>query len=140
MAAFKKILVVDDDAEDRMLMQDMFEEIGAPEIAHFEENGERALNYLEQVEKDSLPSVIVLDLNMPKLSGTQVLKILKNDLRFKDITTIIYSTSDNTIEKEQTILLGAYSYIIKPSSYEGCLEKARYFYDLSVSESAAVQN
>src|ERR1700759_1737638 len=131
MALNKKILMVDDDAEDRMLMQDMFEEIGAPEVAHYEESGETALLYLNTLPENELPSVIVLDLNMPKLNGTQVLRMLKENEKLKDITVIIYSTSVNHIEKEQTLKLGAHSYVIKPSSYEECLAKARYFRDLS---------
>ena len=127
----KKILMVDDDAEDRMLMQDMLTEIGAPDVAHYEESGETALSYLDKLSVTELPSVIVLDLNMPKLNGTQILKLLKTNEKYKDITMIIYSTSINHIEKDQTLKLGAYSYIIKPSSYEECLEKARYFYNLS---------
>jgi CheY-like chemotaxis protein len=118
----------------------MFTEIGVPEIAQFEENGEKALSYLEQLEKDALPNVIVLDLNMPKLNGTQVLRILKNDQRFKNITVIIYSTSVNTIEKEETLNLGAHSYIIKPISYEECLEKVKYFHQLSESENILATN
>jgi two-component system response regulator len=132
MSENKKILMIDDDAEDRMLMQDMFEEIGLPEVAHYEESGETAISYLEKLPSAELPSVIVLDLNMPRLNGTQVLRILKTDERLKDITVIIYSTSVNHIEKEQTLKLGAHSYVIKPSSYEECLEKARYFNQLSV--------
>ncbi|MBV9960808.1 MAG: response regulator [Parafilimonas sp.] len=131
MALTKKILMIDDDPEDRMLMQDMFAELGAPEVAHYEESGETALSYLDTLSNNELPSVIVLDLNMPKLNGTQVLRLLKENEKFKDITVIIYSTSVNHIEKEQTLKLGAHSYVIKPSSYEECLEKARYFNDLS---------
>ena len=126
----KKILVVDDDDEDRMLMQEVFSEIGAPDITQYAENGEKALSYLEKLSENELPSVIVLDLNMPKLNGTQVLKLLKTNERFRDITVIIYSTSVNHIEKEQTLKLGAYDYIIKPSSYEECVEKAKYFHSL----------
>lgn len=127
MSVTKKILMVDDDAEDRMLMQEMFSEIGAPDVAHYEESGEKALSYLENLSTEELPVIIVLDQNMPRLNGTQVLKLLKSNERLKDITVIIYSTSVNHIEKEQTLKLGAHSYVIKPSSYEDCLEKARYF-------------
>ena len=131
MSEIKKILMVDDDPEDRMLMQDMFKEIGAPGVVHYEESGETALSYLHKLSDGELPSVIILDLNMPKLNGTQVLRLLKTDERFKEITVIIYSTSVNHIEKEQTLKLGAHSYVIKPSSYEECLEKAKYFNNLS---------
>ena len=127
----KKILIIDDDPEDRMLMQEMFQEIGAADAVHYEDSGETALQYLNKLPKIELPSVIILDLNMPRLNGTQVLRQLKTDERFKDIMVIIYSTSVNHIEKEQTLKLGAHSYVIKPSSYEECLEKARYFKSLS---------
>jgi two-component system response regulator len=132
MVDSKKILMIDDDAEDRMLMQDMFTEIGAPDVAHYEESGEKAISYLEKLSSIQLPSIIVLDLNMPRLNGTQVLRLIKENDRLKDITVIIYSTSVNHIEKEQTLKLGAHSYVIKPSSYDECLEKARYFNGLSI--------
>lgn len=123
--------MIDDDDEDRMLMQEIFIEIGFPEAVHYEESGESALLYLEGLASDKLPAVIVLDLNMPRLNGTQILKLLKTNERLKHITVIIYSTSVNHIEKEQALKLGAHSYVIKPSSYQECLEKARYFNDLS---------
>ena len=123
--------MIDDDDDDRMLMQDIFIEIGAPGAVHFEKSGEAALSYLETLTEAELPVIIVLDLNMPKLNGTQILKLLKTNEKLKDITVIIYSTSVNYIEKEQTLKLGAHSYIIKPSSYEECLQRARYFDKLS---------
>ena len=135
MSVSKKILMVDDDAEDRMLMQEMFAEIGAPDVAHYEESGEKALSYLENLSADQLPAIIVLDLNMPKLNGTQVLKLIKKNEKLKDITVIIFSTSVNHLEREQTLILGAHSYIIKRSAYEGCLEKARYFKNFALIKS-----
>ncbi len=134
MPEAKKILMVDDDAEDRMLMQDMFTEIGVPDVACYADSGETALHYLEDLPDDELPAVILLDLNMPRLNGTQVLKILKQNEKLKDITVIIYSTSVNIIEKEQSLKLGAHSYVIKPSSYNGCIEKAKYFNSLCHDE------
>lgn len=128
--------MIDDDAEDRMLMQEMFTEIGTPDVAHYEESGDTALSYLDNLSENDLPSVIVLDLNMPKLNGTQVLKMLKSNKRLKDITVIIYSTSINHIEREQALRLGAHSYVIKPSSYEECLEKAKYFNSLCMPPSS----
>ncbi|MFT4154615.1 response regulator [Parafilimonas sp.] len=128
--------MVDDDAEDRMLMQDMFAEIGAPDAAHYADSGETALLYLEGLTDNELPSVIVLDLNMPRLNGTQVLKILKQNTKLKHITVIMYSTSINNIEKEQSLKLGAHSYVIKPSSYNDCIKRAKYFNDLSAELSS----
>jgi len=130
--------MVDDDPEDRMLMEDIFTEIGAGNAVHYEESGETAISYLKQLSENELPSVILLDLNMPKLNGTQVLKLLKADEHLKNITVIIYSTSVNHVEKEQALKLGAHSYVIKPSSYEECLETARYFNSVSLLASEEV--
>lgn len=124
----KKILVVDDDEEDRFIIQDGFSEVGAEDIVHFEENGEKALQYLENsYSHQDLPCLIILDLNMPRLNGTQTLRAIKSDERFNNIHVLIYSTSLNRIEKEQCMLLGAEEYIIKPLTFAESLEKAQYF-------------
>jgi two-component system response regulator len=124
----KKILVVDGDEEDRFIIQDGFSEVGAEDIVHFEDNGEKALQYLEDsYSQKDLPCLIILDLNMPRLNGTQTLRAIKSDERFNNIHVLIYSTSLNKIEKEQCMLLGAEEYIIKPLTFAESLEKAMYF-------------
>lgn len=127
-----KILLVDDDLEDRFLIEDSFKEIGVIDLLHFEENGENALSYLEQsFDTDALPCLIILDLNMPKMNGTQILRFLKGNDKFINIPVIIFSTSLNAIEKEECLRLGAYSYVIKPVFYKDSIDTARMFYDLS---------
>src|SRR5919205_4510910 len=113
------ILLVDDDRDDRAILADAFTDLGTPNSIHFEENGEKALAYVEQCYESnaSLPCLVVLDLNMPRMNGTQTLRHLKNDERYKNIPVIIYSTSLNGIEKEECMKLGAYDYIIKPLTY-----------------------
>lgn len=129
MNEYKPILLVDDDEEDRMLIRDAFSEIGAADAVHFETNGEEALAYLEN-HPGTLPSLIILDLNMPKMNGTQTLRHLKSDDRFKDITVIIYSTSVNPLERETCLALGAHSYVIKPTLYQESVETVTHFYQL----------
>jgi CheY-like chemotaxis protein len=124
----KKILVVDDDEEDRFIIRDGFTEAGAEDLVHFEENGENALQYLEnRYTKKDLPCLIILDLNMPRLNGTQTLQAIKSDQRFRNIHVLIYSTSLNKIEKEQCMRLGAEDYIIKPLTFTESLQKVKYF-------------
>lgn len=130
MNEYKPILLVDDDEEDRMLIREAFSEIGAADAVHFEVNGEEAITYLEN-NPDALPSLIILDLNMPRMNGTQTLRYLKSDERFRDITVIIYSTSVNPLEREACLELGAHSYVIKPTLYQESLETVTHFYNLS---------
>jgi CheY-like chemotaxis protein len=130
MNEYKPILLVDDDEEDRMLIQEAFDEIGAGNAVHFEQNGEEAIAYLED-NPSALPCLIILDLNMPKMNGTQTLRFLKSNERYKDITVIIYSTSVNPLEREACLELGAHSYVIKPTLYQESLETVARFNALS---------
>ncbi|MBL7735848.1 MAG: response regulator [Chitinophagaceae bacterium] len=130
----KKILMVDDDLDDREIISDAFKMIEADHLLHFESDGENAIQYVQsQFETGNLPSLIVLDLNMPKLNGAQTLKILKSDPRFENIPVIIFSTSLNDLEKKECLNLGAHSYVIKPVYYKESVETARSFYEISKS-------
>ncbi|HVG12617.1 MAG TPA: response regulator, partial [Flavisolibacter sp.] len=88
----RKILLADDDAEDQTIMRDAVESLGSPDVLWFVSNGQQALQMLEENIAIGVPCLIVLDLNMPKMSGTQTLTTLKSDARFRQIPVIIYST------------------------------------------------
>ncbi|MBL7699750.1 MAG: response regulator [Chitinophagaceae bacterium] len=129
----KKILLVDDDVEDREIIQDALGDLGYDSVIHFEENGEKALAFLESAfNSGSLPSMVILDLNMPRMNGTQTLRQLKKDTRFRNIPVIIYSTSLNRIERDECLSLGAHSYVIKPVSYRDTVATAKRFYEMSM--------
>ena len=114
-----QILVVDDDPEDHLILLEYFREFGKDEHVKFLENGQEALDFLESIEDDqALPRLVVLDLNMPILNGTQTLYRLKQLRRFRNIPTIIFSTSDNENEKRKCLSFGAADYVVKPSTYE----------------------
>jgi CheY-like chemotaxis protein len=124
----KKIFLADDDAEDRLIIQDALELLNAGDLIEFANNGEELLKLLKDNGSTSLsPCLIVLDLNMPKIGGTQTLSILKNDENFKHIPVIIYSTSINPVEKEKCIMLGAHSFITKPISFDESIATVRTF-------------
>src|SRR5215203_1720242 len=124
----RKILLADDDAEDISVIRDAMTLLNVNDIIWPALNGELAWNILQKnFESSLIPCLIVLDLNMPKMNGTQTLSKIKNDNRFKEIPVIIYSTSINPLEKEKCILLGAHSYITKPVSFEESIETARIF-------------
>ena len=84
-------------------------------------NGEDALKILEQ--KDNLPDIILLDLNMPKINGIEFLKILKSDDRLKYIPTIILTTSNNQRDLLECYKVGVAGYILKPLKYEEYVSK-----------------
>lgn len=79
-------------------------------------NGEEALRILR--EKEQIPDIILLDLNMPKLNGIEFLTILKNDEKLRYIPAIILSTSNNHSDVIECYKIGIAGYIIKPLKYE----------------------
>ncbi|MDR3681512.1 MAG: response regulator [Flavipsychrobacter sp.] len=125
-----KILLADDDAEDRFIIEDAFNEIGIHNAIQFVEDGEKVLEYLK-IDNISLPRLIVLDLNMPRLNGTETLRSLKESEKFKEIPVIIFSTSVNEIEKTSCMNLGALDYLVKPSRYADSIAIAKYFHEFT---------
>jgi len=126
------ILVVDDDIEDHMIMQEYFEDIKYTNAAKFVKNGVEAIHYLESQKDDELPRLIILDLNMPIMNGTQTLIHIKHDKKLKNIPVIIYSTSENDAEKRKTLSLGALEYIVKPLTFdEGLVMVSKFIAYLS---------
>ena len=113
-----KILVVDDDKEDHLILQEYFSDSGIDKNVRFVENGIKALEYLEATDDNRLPKLIVLDLNMPLLNGSQTLLQLKQSSRLKNIPVIIYSTSESENEKRKCLGFGAIDYLVKPVTME----------------------
>ncbi len=122
------ILIAEDDADDRYLLQTAFSETGYPEKIDFVENGIEVLNYLDDIytsnnmEVKALPGFILLDLNMPKKDGREVLKEIKQHPVFKKIPVIVFTTTKNEIEIKRCYELGANSYIVKPISFDALLK------------------
>ncbi|QNM86909.1 response regulator [Polaribacter pectinis] len=84
-------------------------------------NADEALEILE--DKTKIPDIILLDLNMPKISGIEFLSILKKNESLKHIPTIILTTSDNHKDLEECYRIGVSGYILKPLKYEEYIKK-----------------
>ena len=121
------ILVVDDDLEDHMMMKDYFEELNHQQDVKFVLNGNEAIRFLESVKTNQLPKLIILDLNMPIMNGTQTLLHIKRDQALKNIPVIIFSTSENETEKRKCLSFGAVDYLVKPMSFAEGIKQAEQF-------------
>lgn len=119
------ILVAEDDADDRYLMQTAFREKGYSDRIEFVENGVELLRFLETAETvnggPEFPGFILLDLNMPKKDGREVLRDLKQHPVFKRIPVVVFTTTKNDAEIKRCYELGANSYVVKPTSFESLL-------------------
>jgi CheY-like chemotaxis protein len=119
------ILIAEDDADDRFLLQAAFEENGFVDVLRFVENGVELLEHLNgciSAEDGVLPEFILLDLNMPKKDGREVLREIKQVPDFRKIPIIIFSTTSNRQEISRCYELGANSYITKPNSFEQLIQ------------------
>jgi len=74
-------------------------------------------------QKESFPDIILLDLNMPKISGIEFLSTLKSNDNLKHIPTIILTTSDNENDLNKCYKIGVSGYILKPLKYEDYVKK-----------------
>lgn len=115
------ILVAEDDADDRLLIQTAFEEKGYTDKLHFVENGIELISYLEANKNNGTSLIILLDLNMPKKDGREVLQELKQHHLFKRIPIVVFTTTKNEKEITRCYELGANTYIIKPTTFDELL-------------------
>lgn len=112
------ILMADDDADDRFLVQAAFEDNKIEQKLLFFEDGEQLLDHLQDESIQGITRFILLDLNMPKRDGRDVLRTLKADQQLSTIPVIVFSTSKAPDDINSSYKLGANSYVVKPSSYE----------------------
>lgn len=91
------------------------------------QDGEKALEILSQ--KDRLPDIILLDLNMPKMNGIEFLRILKKDPSLKYLPTVILTTSNNRRDLLECFEIGIAGYIIKPLKYNDYVTKLKAVFE-----------
>ncbi len=112
-----KVLIVDDDEDDQDIFCEAVGEINKSITCIRAINGEDAL-YNLSLDNDSLPDLIFLDLNMPRLDGKQFLKEIKKLDNARHVPVIIYSTSNLKADKEETKQLGAADFLNKPTEFK----------------------
>jgi CheY-like chemotaxis protein len=120
MRKTKLILIAEDDADDRLMINEAFLENSMPAGIVFFENGAELLDYLYSSDDGSertLPDLILLDLNMPKMDGKTVLSKLKVHNLYKEIPVVILTTSRSKEEEENVLAMGASGFFTKPSSF-----------------------
>ena len=115
------ILFIEDDKIESMKLQRTVSKLQLKHNIVEAKNGEEALSILKESKK--LPDIILLDLNMPRMSGIEFLKILKQDTTFKYLPTIVLTTSQNRADLLECYRIGIAGYIIKPLKYEDYQEK-----------------
>jgi len=114
------ILIADDDEDDKFLLKSAFEECKIEAPLTFVDNGQELIDFLHKAKK--LPSIIILDLNMPKKDGREALKEVKQNPTFRSIPILILTTSNSPEDVRNCYFLGANCFITKPSTFEGLMK------------------
>ena len=120
-----EILLVDDSYGDTLLMRQALASLQTSTTVVIAEDGERALQMLrrqDQFASQSRPDIIFLDLNLPKLSGREVLAQIRGDSALKTIPVIVFSGSRATADIANSYALHANAYIAKPAQYQDLRE------------------
>lgn len=118
------ILMADDDGDDRLLAKDALAESRLEGEVRFVENGEELLDYLHHRGKfadaaqSPQPSLILLDLNMPRKDGREALREIKSTPELRKIPVVVLTTSRADTDIAQIYDLGANSFIAKPVSFD----------------------
>jgi CheY-like chemotaxis protein len=116
----RKVLLAEDDEDDQRFFNEFLENRKDTVLLPIAENGEVLFDILGNITKDTdLPDLIILDQNMPKISGLNALRLLKADSRYAHIPVSIYSTYTDEELIKNGLALGACFVVPKPISWEG---------------------
>jgi CheY-like chemotaxis protein len=123
------LLLIDDDAIDRELFREALSSIAIKCTISEASGGDEAIKMLEALP--ALPSLIVLDLNMPLKDGRETLKELKARNEFKHIPVVIFSTSNSQFDVRLSYQAGASLFIEKPHDFERLVDMLHHLFSLS---------
>ncbi len=112
-----KLLIVDDDEDDRQLFIESAKEVDENIICVTANDGQQALELLKNKE-NTLPDYIFLDLRMPRFSGRKTIEEIKRDPDLLHIPVIIYTTSRETEDSDELKKMGAARFVSKPVNPE----------------------
>ncbi|HKU39020.1 MAG TPA: response regulator [Polyangiales bacterium] len=121
----KDVLVVDDNAADTALLQAVFKQLQLTHRLHVAADGLEALSFLHKEGKFAhapRPAVILLDLNLPKLAGREVLSQVKQHDQLRTIPVMIFSSSSAEADIRDSYTRGANGYVVKPFQLDELVE------------------
>ncbi len=116
------ILLVEDNPADARLIMEFFKDINIKNSLHIVQDGMEAIRFLFQQCKEDMdkycPDIIILDLNLPRISGREILKEIKGDNDLKTIPVLILTTSDASEDIKECYDHYANCYLIKPVDFD----------------------
>ncbi len=127
-ATLARFLWIEDNPGDIELMRYVLRETGCGTAFDTVSNGGDALDLLRELavsEPEDHPRLILLDLNLPRVHGHEILAFLKESPALQHIPTVVLTTSDAPRDRERCVALGCTEFFVKPPSLQGYLDLAR---------------
>ncbi len=127
---FLDILLVEDNEDDVIMTMEAFADAGISNDIHVVRDGEEALSFLHQKGKfvdAHHPGLILLDINLPRKNGMELLEEIKADATLRHIPIIMLTTSDREEDIVRSFSIGACSYITKPAGFKDFVDVAQKF-------------
>lgn len=118
----KNIILADDDYDDKDLLEEAIKK-NCPDVLF--KHADNSTTLFDLLKSSPAPDIIILDINMPYLNGNECLQIIKGNNALKGIKVIMYSTSSNKTDIEESFLHGADHYVIKPDNIEALHKLAK---------------
>ena len=135
-----RILVADDDADDRLMIKDAFEESRLGNPIDFVEDGAQLMEYLTRTGEYAnqpdipYPGLILLDLNMPRKDGREALREIKSDPNLRRFPVVVLTTSKAEEDVIRSYDLGVNSFISKPVTFASLVQVVqtlgRYWFEI----------
>lgn len=122
------ILHVEDDPNDVLLIARAFRKAGLSAQIHVVNDGEQALHYLggnnsfAERERFPLPSLVLLDLKLPRKSGIEVLEWIRSQPGVKRIPVVMLTSSKQSVDINRAYELGVNAYLVKPVNFDGLVD------------------
>jgi CheY-like chemotaxis protein len=140
------LLHVEDDPNDVLLLQRAFKKANLAINIHAVNDGDRAVAYLGGAEafadreKFPLPSLILLDLKMPRKSGLEVLAWIRGQEKLRRLLVVIFTSSKHDEDINRAYDLGANSYLVKPVGFDMLVEMAKLLHQYWLNTNERAQN
>jgi CheY-like chemotaxis protein len=135
MKAAGIVLYAEDEQDDVFFLEHAFEVAGSPHTVRAVRDGEQALEYLAgrgpfaDGTPNPPPVLVLLDINLPKKSGLEVLEWMRQQPRFKSLPVLILTSSSRPEDREKARRLGADDYLLKPSDPRKLVELVKMLHD-----------
>ncbi|MDZ7723772.1 MAG: response regulator [candidate division KSB1 bacterium] len=117
----RDVLLLEDDRVDAMTIERVFKQLGIPNCVVFCTDGVEGVEYLNE-NRGTLPAIVLLDINMPRMNGIEFLRFIRNDPDFRKLPVVILTTSTEEQDKIESFELGISGYMVKPVDYDKFVE------------------